>query len=206
MPRSAFDRTGEIPESDQSKKTQKYYVIWHGHQPGIYTTWPEAQKQIVGFKKPVYKIFGSEQLAKKAFDDSPENYQGDYKKTKDLTPEELEKIGQPEVVSLCVDAACNNKGDFEYKGVWNHNLEEVFIAGPYPGGSNNIGEFLALVHALAFLSNFKDKAMHKLPIYSDSRIAMGWVKAKTCRTKQTPSPAVKNLILRAEKVVKNPYL
>ena len=189
--------TGIIPESTKEKK-QKYYVVWEGHTPGIYLSWVDTQKQIVGFKKPNYKIFGSQQLAHKAYQEGPENYQGDYKKTVDLSPEARAKIGEPLELALCVDAACNHIGNFEYKGVWNHNHEDVFIAGPYKAGSNNIGEFLALVHGLAFLNQSKDKKMKAMPIYTDSRIAMGWIKAKHCRTKQIPSAEVNQLIKRAE--------
>ena len=185
--------------SDRKKKTY-YYVVWAGHHPGIYTDWSEAQKQLSGFKGSRYKTFGSKTLAEKAFNEHPDKYKdGDYRKTRDLSPEELEKIGDPIELSLAVDAACNNKGDFEYQGVWTFSNDVVFRVGPYKKGSNNIGEFLALVHALAYLSDHKDEKMKKLPIYSDSRIAMGWVKAKKCRTKKNPPPDVKNLIQRAER-------
>ena len=195
-------KTGEIPPKREGEKT-KYYVVWRVHSPGIYTDWISAQKEIQGYPKPIYKIFGSKALAEKAFIEGPENYQGDYKKTRDLSETELKEIGQPLEIALCVDAACNNKGDFEYRGVWMHNKEEVFRIGPYQKGSNNIGEFLALVHALAYLKQFKEEKMKLIPIYSDSRIAMSWVKAKVCRTKQIPTPAVKNLIQRAENWLKN---
>jgi ribonuclease HI len=191
-------KTGEIPESAKAKIKEKYYVVWRGHQPGIYTDWLDVQQQIAGFKDAKYKIFGSKQLAKKAFSEGSLNYQGDYKKTRDLSKEELEKIGEPIEISLCVDAACNHKGDFEYRGVWTFSRDEVFKQGPYQRGSNNIGEFLALVHALAFLNSHKDEKMKNMPIYSDSRIAMGWVKAGVCRTKKRPSDQVINLIERAE--------
>ncbi|HIP36379.1 MAG TPA: ribonuclease H [Crocinitomix sp.] len=204
-------RTGEMPKSLKSKNKEKYYVVWQGHRPGIYTHWDEALKQIAGFKNAKYKIFGSKKLAQKAFEEGPLNYQGDYKKTRDLSDEELKKIGIPIELSLCVDAACNHKGDFEYRGVWTFSRDEVFKVGPYKKGSNNIGEFLALVHALAFLNGHKDEQMKTMPIYSDSKIAMGWVKAKVCRTKQKPSAKVLNLIDRAEhwlntNTYKNPIL
>jgi len=204
-------KTGEVPESAKAKKKVKYYVLWRGHKPGIYTEWSEVQKQIAGFKDAKYKIFGSKQLAQKAFKEGSLNYQGDYKKTRDLSDEELKKIGEPIELSLCVDAACNHKGDFEYRGVWTFSRDEVFRVGPYKKGSNNIGEFLALVHALAFLNGHRDEKMKIMPIYSDSRIAMGWVKAGVCRTKQKPSAEVINLIERAEHwlnthTFKNPIL
>ncbi len=182
-----------------SKKKALYYVVWHGHQPGIYTEWSEAQKQLSGFKGSIYKTFGSKSLAEKAFTEHPDKYKdGDYKKTQDLSADELKKIGEPIELSLAVDAACNNKGDFEYQGVWTFSKDTVFRVGPYKKGSNNIGEFLALVHALAFLNGHKDPKMKKMPIYSDSRIAMSWVLRKSCRTKQKPPKDVINLIQRAE--------
>ena len=195
------------PEKFQGESKNKkgyHYVVWAGHSPGIYSDWEEARKQLTGFKGSKYKTFGSLQLAKKAFEEGPENYQGSYKKTRNLSEEELSKIGSPIEMSLSVDAACNGKGDMEYQGVWTFNKENVlFRMGPFKKGSNNIGEFLALVHALAHLKNERDEKLHIMPIYSDSRIAMGWVKAKRCRTKKSPSPELKQLIQRAEKWLEN---
>lgn len=42
-----------------------------------------------------------------------------------------------------------------------------------------MGEFLALVHGLAFLKKYNSDRN----IYSDSKIAIGWVKRKKCNTK-----------------------
>lgn len=198
--------TGEI--DDTTTKT-RYYVVWRGHQPGIYKRWGEAQKQIAGFPHPIFKTFGSKTLAEKAFKEDPEKYkEGDFKKTKDLSEAELKQIGKPVELSLTVDAACNAKtGQFEYRGVWNHSRDEVFRVGPYPKGSNNIGEFLALVHALAFLK--KEKA-DQLPIYTDSKIAMNWIYKKKANPKKA-GPKAKELISRAEQWLqsndwKNPIL
>lgn len=200
--RAEAEKAFRDPSSVKSEKKSKtyYYVVWHGKEPGIYTDWEEVRDNIKGVKGAIYKTFGSKQLAEKAFNDHPDNYKdGDFKKTRDLTPEELEKIGQPIELSMAVDAACNHKGDFEYQGVWTFSKETVFKQGPYKQGSNNIGEFLGLVHALAYLNKHKDPKMKNMPIYSDSRIAMGWVKAKKCRTKKAPSKEVADLIDRAEK-------
>lgn len=191
-------------KSTPKKKKQYYYVVWAGFNPGVYDDWDEARAQMTGFKGPKYKTFGSKQLAEKAFAEGPENYQGSYKKTRDLTDAEARSIGDPIEMSLAVDAACNGEGVMEYQGVWTFNKEHVlFRMGPYKGGSNNIGEFLALVHAVAHFKREKDPKFRIMPIYSDSKIAMGWIKAKRCRTRQNPSPEVKNLIMRAEKWLHN---
>jgi ribonuclease HI len=83
--------------------------------------------------------------------------------------------------SISVDAACSgNPGRLEYRGVETENKNEIFHVGPLDEGTNNVGEFLALVHALAMLKKRGDSTT---PVYSDSRIAMGWVKKKKANTK-----------------------
>lgn len=187
--------------STPKKKKNKYYVIWDGDNSAIYTDWDVAQKKLKGISRDQFKTFGSKILAERALSEGPEKYAGkDFRKTQDLTKEEIDKIGEPVELSLAVDAACNEMtGVMEYQGVWTFDTETpLFKKGPYNGGTNNIGEFLALVHALALFQNDSDEKFKTMPIYSDSRIAMGWVKAGKCRTKGIPSSEVKELIRRAE--------
>ena len=128
------------------------------------------------------------------------HYKGKNTKKPTLSPAEKAKYGLPIENSLTVDAACSgNPGKMEYRGVTNYNKKEVFRKGPYEGGTNNIGEFLALVHGIALL---KKKGLHKMPIYSDSKIAMSWLKKKQCRTNIAFDASNKDLldmIRRAEK-------
>lgn len=189
------------PESVSSEPKKKYYyVVWRGFKTGVFDNWNDTLKSISGFPKSLYKTFGSKNLAEKALAEGPENYKdGSFKKTKDLDEKQLEKIGRPIELSLSVDAACNGKGDMEYQGVWTVNNDVVFKQGPYKKGSNNIGEFLALVHALAYLNKQRDEKLKNMMIYTDSKIAMSWIRQKKCHTKKSPSPEVQNLILRAEK-------
>ncbi len=180
---------------EPKKKKVMYYVVWEGHSPGIYTDWDACKKQIEGATKPKYKAFGSKTLAEKAFEDGPNAYEGrGFKKTKDLSPEELEAIGTPDPNSISVDAASNAKtGVFEYRGVITDSSTEIFRVGPYPHGSNNVGEFLAIVHALAYLK----KNRSDLLIYTDSRIAMRWVENMKAKPKNVGTKA-RNLLVRAE--------
>lgn len=210
----AFRNPESVAPAAKKKKKPRYYVIWNGNDSAIYTDWDVAQKKLKGLPKEHLKTFGSRVLAEKALKEGPENYIGkDFRKTMDLSEAEIEKIGKPIELSLTVDAACNEMtGVMEYQGVWNFNRDEpLFRKGPYQGGTNNIGEFLALVHALALFQNNKDPKFHSMPIYSDSKIAMGWVKSKKCRTKAKPSREVAELIARAENwlanhTYKNPIL
>ena len=79
-----------------------------------------------------------------------------------------------------MDAACSgNPGLLEYRCVHTTSGKELFHQGPFENGTNNIGEFLAIVHALALL---KKKGITS-PIYTDSEIALQWIKDKKCKTK-----------------------
>ena len=85
-----------------------------------------------------------------------------------------------------VDAACaGNPGPVEYRGVELMSGRELFRIGPLQGGTNNLGEFLAIVHALAL-----QKQMGvSLPIYSDSVSGMAWVRRRQIKTTLTPNAA-----------------
>jgi len=86
---------------------------------------------------------------------------------------------QPILDSYCVDGACSgNPGPIEYRCVDTQTKEEIFRHGFEGYGTNNISEFLAIVHALAM---FKENNIQE-PIYSDSAIAIGWVEQKRCNT------------------------
>ena len=161
---------------------QKYYVVWMGKEPGVYKTWRECERQIINFDGAKYKSFYDEELAGKAFKEGYKNYIGkDFGK---LTEKEKIPYGKPIQDSICVDAACSgNPGIMEYQGVFTETETHVFHQGPFPEATVNIGEFLALVHALAYLKQ------HKLdmPIYTDSLTAMAWVRKKRANTKLRPN-------------------
>lgn len=163
-----------------AKKKQKYYVVWSGRQAGIYTNWNECLKQVNGFAKPVFKSFNSREVAEQAFKDKPDKYMGDYytepgslkKKANTFSEDIIRK-------ALSVDAACSgNPGPVEYQGVDVGSGKKIFHQGPYPLGTVNIGEFLALVHGLAYLK----QQGSDMPIYSDSITAMSWVRKKAIKT------------------------
>jgi len=162
------------------KKQKKYYVVWKGKNPGFYETWDECKQQIEGFPEPVYKSFKNKELALKASTDGWEYYIGFDERKLNFSAEDRKRIGDPIVESLAVDAACKgNPGILEYRGVHTGSGREKFRQGPFPEGTVNIGEFLALVHGLAYLK----QKQSKVPVYSDSRTAISWVKKKRVKTK-----------------------
>ena len=201
-------------------KKPKYYVVWEGHTPGIYTEWEAAEAQVKGYPEAAFKAFSSREEAEIAYEEGPLDYIGkgerrkekgeiealqqyecvkDLKDSKDLnalkdpTPskDRLEVLRKQAALKACqslpaavdaqaiaVDAACSgNPGQMEYRGVYLKTGEEIFHYGPV-FGTNNIGEFLAIVHGLALLA----QRGYTIPIYSDSVNAMLWVKRKQCRT------------------------
>ncbi len=170
---------------------QKYYVVWKGKEPGIYDSWPKCQAQVSGIKGAKYKSFKTKAEAVAAFNQSAEAYFAQDKTAKPhldfLSSEEMAKIDWS---AITVDAACSgNPGKMEYRGVWTQTLKQEFKSQVYHGGTNNIGEFLGIVHALAL---FKKQGL-RTNIYTDSRTAMAWVRNK--KTKTTLKMTQKNQLI-----------
>ena len=164
-----------------SKKKKKYYTVWKGHHTGVFETWDDCKAQINDFQGAQYKSFTTFEAAKKALKGNYKDYIGKSKTFKsDLTEAQLKKIGRPNYNSISVDAASSgNPGVMEYRGVDTKTKKQLFIQGPFEEGTNNIGEFLALVHGLAFLKQHNSDRI----LYTDSKTAMSWVRKKTCNTK-----------------------
>lgn len=179
-----------------SRQKQKYYVVWSGREPGIYTTWDECRAQVHGQAGARYKAFPTMKEAEEAYaKPAPERRKATGKAAK-----ADEHAVMPEVTAeaWAVDAACSgNPGKMEYRGVELVTGKELFHFGP-TYGTNNIGEFLAIVHALALI---KKQGLRRT-VFTDSRNALLWVKAGKCRTKlerNDKSAELFNIIDRAEK-------
>jgi len=161
----------------------KFYVVWQGRNPGIYSSWEACSKEISGFNGAKYKSFPNRLTAETAFREGPEKYWG-----KDVIPMiDLSTVAEhPQGAAIAVDAACaGNPGKMEYQGVFVDFATQpatrqlLFKSPVFENGTNNIGEFLAIVHALAL----EKKNGWKWPVYSDSVNAQLWVKQKKCKTK-----------------------
>jgi ribonuclease HI len=157
----------------------KFYVVWIGKNPGIYNSWDQCKKQVEGADGAKYKGFPTEDLARSAFYDNFEKYiNKDLNAPKNIVCSDP-LIGEPIPDSICVDAACKgNPGILEYRGVDTKSGAELFRQGPFPHGTVNIGEFLAVVHALAYLKQRNSG----WPVYSDSRTAIAWVRKRAIKT------------------------
>ncbi len=177
-----------------AKKKQKYYVVWEGMQTGIFSTWDECQRNTKGYPQAKYKSFERLAEAEEAFRQGYHFYiKASKDSSKSVSTKQLKVQNsehqttdtEPLLPALCVDAACSgNPGLMEYRGVWvneDGSSYEVFRKGAFEMGTNNVGEFLALVHGLAYLD--KEGTGDEIHIYSDSRTAMSWVRQKLCKTK-----------------------
>ncbi|OQB62424.1 MAG: Ribonuclease H [Bacteroidetes bacterium ADurb.Bin141] len=180
---------------------KKFYVVWKGRENGVFSTWEDCRKQVEGFTGALYKSFETEAAASDAFakGSSGFNVKADQKKLFEVKPHVTK---HPVKHSIAVDGAWNTKTlDSEYRGVEVSTGKQLFIRGPFAEGTNNIMEFLALVHALAYCK----KHQLAVPIYSDSVTAMKWVRDKHAKTKLESSnnnAELFDLIDRAEKWLK----
>lgn len=181
-----------------SKKVkQKYYVVWEGNNPGIYMTWEDCLLQIKAYPNAKYKAFETSVEASEAYRSDYRNYMNTAikEKSKPLSSRWQDFVSNN---SITVDAACEgNPGKMEYRAVEPYSGKQIFHVGPLNNGTNNIGEFLAIVHALAML-----KKLNKgdTVIYTDSKTAISWIKKKKPNTKLTfnkSNQEIKDLLNRA---------
>ena len=175
----------------------KFYTVWTGRQIGVFNSWDECRLQVEGFPGAKYKGFPTREAAESAFKNGPDSVESDIKTQKFASlPDGTLK---PNTISIAVDAACSgNPGKMEYRGVFVDTGTELFKSPVFEGGTNNIGEFLAIVHCLAW----QQKNKLNYPIYSDSVNGQKWVSEGFCRTKLVETQKNKYLfevIRRAEK-------
>ncbi len=178
--------------TQMAKPKNNFYVVWLGHNTGIFTSWDACREQINGFPGAQYRGFQTRAEAEQAFKS------GYYAGMKKKEVKKADPTLRPKDLCICVDAACSgNPGVMEYQCVWYPNGDLIFREGPFADATNNVGEFIAIVHGLSWLKK------NNLPfvLYSDSRTAMAWVKNKKAKTKlerTSKNSRVFQLLQRAE--------
>ena len=181
---------------------KNFYTVWKGKNPGVYDTWEACKQQIDGEKGPLYKAFPSLEMAKKALSESPWSYIGKKAVQGSMIIPSHPTVGKPVLDSICVDAACSgNPGVLEYRGVDTKSGVQLFHQGPFPEGTVNLGEFLGVVHALAYLK----QQDCDWPVYSDSKTAIVWVRNKAIKTmlqRNAKNEELFNLVDRALQWIK----
>ena len=176
---------------------KKYYVVWNGRKQGIFNSWAECEKQTKGYKGASFKSYPTLEEAKVAFSNGRIEFTANSSAKSTTTKHKLSELDSIEEESISVDAACSgNPGMMEYRGVHTKTGEVLFHYGPVLG-TNNIGEFLGIVHALSFLQ----KEGKSTTIYSDSMTALAWVRNKKANTtlyRDSRTEELWKLIERAE--------
>lgn len=214
------EETRNFAKNEHPMAKKKYYVVWNGVEDGIYTTWEACQQAVEGFPSAQFKSFKTEEEAEAAYEMGYEAYTARQNEmnapTSSVKVHDASTTGtshaQPAMRPLpqgaidnaiAVDAACSgNPGKMEYRGVYLRTGKEIFHFGPVHG-TNNIGEFLAIVHGLALL---KQRGLNDMPIYSDSVNAQLWVRRKKCKTtlaRNAKTEELYQLIERAENWLAN---
>jgi len=138
---------------------KKYYVVFVGRKTGIFETWDECKNYTHSFKGAIYKSYLDLDTAQKAYSEFKQDRPKKY---------------------LTVDVGCRLNGDTEYKLVLidGETTKEIYASPVYQKGTNNIGEFLALVHGMRWV----EKHNLDIPVYTDSKTALAWVRDKRVNT------------------------
>ena len=168
---------------------KKIYVVWKGRVPGIYYTLEDAMEQVDGYPGASFKSYDDSRQAANAY--RKQERQNDKKELGNLLLNaqrvNLPSSGKPDYMTFpeidlngwAVDASCQgNPGTMEYRGVELLTGNEIFRIGPFKKSTNNIGEFLAIVHALALMQSKGENHT----IYSDSVTGMAWVRDRKVKT------------------------
>ena len=167
----------------------KCYVVWVGREPGIYTDLEDMLEQVDDYPGASFKSYDSPEEAAIAYRQGAAKTESREIGNLLLVAqrENLPTSGQPDYMTIpeidlngwAVDAACaGNPGKMEYRGVELMTGREIFRVGPIDNSTNNIGEFLAIVHALSLM--FQRGERHT--IYSDSKTGMAWVRNRKVKT------------------------
>lgn len=177
--------------------SKRYYAVFVGRNPGVYDDFNDAMEQVDGFEGALFKSYDSAEQATEAYRKSCYRSEsaelgalminaGEVNKQKKTSAgpkgkREADYFQFPEIdlKGWAVDASCmGNPGVMEYRGVELMSGRELFRIGPFNKGTNNIGEFLAIVHALALMTKMGEKHT----IYSDSVSGMAWVRNRKVKT------------------------
>lgn len=166
---------------------RKFYVVWNGHHTGVFDSWAECKLQVEGYPNARYKGFPTQEDAIAAYRGDPAEQAQLITAIARHAEEHVNYEAFPDIVadSIAVDGACaGNPGMMEYRGVDVMTGAELFHVGPLPGGTNNIAEYLALVHAIAWL---QQRGLDRVTIYTDSVTGLAWLRHRGARTTITPN-------------------
>ena len=162
----------------------KFYAVKVGRETGIFTTWDECQKNVLGFQGAIFKSFETEELANKFL---TETVVETPKKKK------VAKKDKPEItIEITAESYAFVDGSFNpatkvygFGGFLRHNDETFEFNGSGDDAEmasmrNISGEILGCVHAVQLAI---EKGIKELHIYYDYKGIEGWATGAWQRNK-----------------------
>ena len=163
----------------------KYYVVWHGREPGIFTDWSGCKAQVDGFAGARYKSFKTKAEAEAAFqggkNGSPsKNSSGSTQTKKRSNGQSVKTYTAKEVEALSIETKIYTDGGCEpnpgnagsglalYR---NNQIEELWYGLYNPHGTNNTAELNALHQALIMAQKELDLG-RSVAIFCDSKYSI----------------------------------
>lgn len=142
----------------------RFYVVWVGREPGIYSTWPECESQVKGFPRAKYRGYDDELTARAAFEAGH-----------DVGPDLLGREGElfPRAIAVQAEVSATELG---YVGVGTDTGNALFRVNTRERAPADVAEFLGVCHALAL--NAREGV--RVPVYCSSDLALRWVRNKRC--------------------------
>ncbi|MDX1353125.1 MAG: ribonuclease H family protein [Thiomicrorhabdus sp.] len=161
---------------------KKYYVVWAGRKPGIYTDWNSCKAQVDKFAGAKYKSFPTQAEAEQAFGGQPlqskSKPQNAIKKApaakgiKTYSAADVEAIVAD--VKIFTDGGCDPNPGQSGSGMAvyrNNQIAELWYGLYNPMGTNNTAELNAFYQAL-IMAQTESALQHSVVIFCDSKYAI----------------------------------
>lgn len=189
----------------------KFYVVWIGREPGIYTDWATCRRQVDKFPAAKYKSFPTRDEASAAYaaghgasrssavgaEKTASKSSRTRNSPKTFTAEDVAAV--PVAVKIFTDGGCEPNPGNAGSGVAlyrDERIESLWFGLFNPNGTNNTAELNAL-HQAILMAQKELEAGHTVAIFCDSQYAIqcvtlwavGWAKNNWTRK----SGEIKNL-------------
>jgi len=187
---------------------KKYYVVWAGRQPGIYTDWNSCKQQVDQFAGAKYKSFKTQAEAEAAFSGKSVSPTGNSKVSRPKKPNNSPKthsqeevLAHPASSKIFTDGGCEPNPGNAGSGLAlyrSNQLQELWYGLYNPNGTNNTAELNALHQAMLLASNEIAQG-RSVAIFCDSKYAIQcitqWAEGWKKRGWKKASGEIKNLEL-----------
>ena len=178
---------------------KKFYAVWAGHKPGIYTTWAEAEKQVKGYPKAGFKSFPTLALAKEAFANGTKTAKEPTQQHESLGSSNSTNGTSTSDVDIFCDGACNPNPGKSGTGIAiykKQQLDQLWYGLHNPSGTNNTAELLGLYHSLMFAKTVVETGQ-SVAVHCDSKYSIDcittWAKGWKAKGWKKKSGEIKNL-------------